>query len=69
MQDEREEIIRKAIIEKLSSGFDYFTADDILTVAEIDETQLNQIAENICPPISQKPKTKRRVQPAKHERS
>ena len=60
MQDEREEIIRKAIIEKLSSGFDYFTADDILTVAEIDETQLKQIAENICPPISQKPKTKRR---------
>lgn len=59
MQDEREEIIRKAIIEKLSSGFDYFTADDILTVAEIDETQLKQIAENICPPISQKPKTKR----------
>lgn len=34
MQDEREEIIRKAIIEKLSSGFDYFTADDILTQSQ-----------------------------------
>ena len=44
MQDEREEIIRKAIIEKLSSGFDYFAADDILTVAEIDETQLKPVS-------------------------
>jgi len=59
MDADREEIIRKAIIEKLSSGFDYFTADDILTVAGIDETQLKKIAENIRPPIPKKPKTSR----------
>lgn len=42
MIKDREKIIRKAILEKLSSGFDYFTADDILAVAEIDEAQLKE---------------------------
>ena len=60
MDADREEIIRKAIIEKLSSGFDYFTAADILTGAVIDDTQLKKIAENIRPPIPKKPKTRQR---------
>ena len=29
MEADREEIIRKAILEKLSPGIDFFTADDI----------------------------------------
>ena len=47
MIKDREEIIRKAILEKLSSGFDYFTADDILAVAEIDEAQLKEISDSM----------------------
>ena len=47
MIKDREEIIRKAILEKLSSGFDYFTADDILAVAEIDKAQLKEISDSI----------------------
>jgi hypothetical protein len=50
MIKDREEIIRKAILEKLSSGFDYFTADDILAVAEIDEAQLKEISDSIHVP-------------------
>ena len=43
METDREEIIRKAILEKLSAGFDLFTADDILTVAGITNQQLEEI--------------------------
>jgi len=43
----RDEIIHKAVLEKLSEGINFFSADDILVVAEIDDTQLKQISENI----------------------
>lgn len=57
MAKDREEIIRKAILEKLNSGFDYFTADDILAVAEIDEAQLKEISDSIhVPPAGTRPR-------------
>ena len=43
METDGEEIIRKAILEKHSAGFDLFTADDILTVAGITNQQLEEI--------------------------
>ena len=43
----RDEIIREAVLEKLSEGINFFSADDILTVAGIDENQLRKISENI----------------------
>ena len=62
MIKDREEIIRKAILEKLSSGFDYFTADDILAVAEIDEAQHKEIYESIhCPPPPRRDQTQKNV--------
>lgn len=47
METDREEIIRKAILEKLSAGFDLFTADDILAVAGITNQQLEEIRRGI----------------------
>ena len=47
MEADREEIIRKAILEKLSPGIDFFTADDILTVAGITNQQLEEIRRGI----------------------
>lgn len=47
METDREEITRKAILEKLSAGFDLFTADDILTVAGITNQQLEEIRRGI----------------------
>ena len=62
MIKDREEIIRKAILEKLSSGFDYFTADDILAVAEIDEAQLKEISDSIhVPPPPRRDQTQKNV--------
>lgn len=60
MIKDREKIIRKAILEKLSSGFDYFTADDILAVAEIDEAQLKEISDSIHVPPPQEPDPEKR---------
>lgn len=53
MEADREEIIRKAILEKLSPGIDFFTADDILAVAGVTEqAQLKEISESIpIPPL------------------
>ena len=57
MIKDREKIIRKAILEKLSSGFDYFTADDILADAEIDEAQFKEISDSIhAPPAGARPR-------------
>jgi len=44
---DRDEIIQKAVLEKLSDGPNFFSADDILAVAGIDERKLEMIAENI----------------------
>jgi len=44
---ERDEIIAKAVMQKLTDGIEFFTADDILKVAGIDNTKLRQIHETI----------------------
>lgn len=56
MEADREEIIRKAILEKLSPGIDFFTADDILAVAGVTEQALAEIYSSIHvpPPPPQK---------------
>ena len=43
----RDDIIKNAVLEKLSEGINIFTCDDILTVAGIDDAQLQAIAETI----------------------
>lgn len=40
---QRDEIITKAVMQKLHEGFDFFTADDVLTVAGIDDKKLTEI--------------------------
>ena len=42
-----DEIIAKAVMQKLTDGIEFFTADDILKVAGIDNTKLRQIHETI----------------------
>lgn len=39
----RDEIITKAVMQKLHEGFDFFSADDILTVAGVDDKKLAEI--------------------------
>ena len=47
MNNKREEIIKKAMIDKLSDGLNVYTADDILTVADIDEIELQEFYNKI----------------------
>lgn len=48
MNENREMIIQKAIMAKLSgNAIDLFTAEDILAVAKIDDEQLNAISQTI----------------------
>ena len=43
----REELIKRALMDQLSGGFDIYTADDILTVADITETELKEFQDKI----------------------
>lgn len=43
----REEIIQRAVIDKLQEGIQFFTSDDILAVAGIDDKKLAQIKNQI----------------------
>ncbi len=47
--DKRSEIIQKAVLEKLSEGINFFTAEDILIVAGIDERKLREITSRMFP--------------------
>lgn len=47
--DERMEIIKKAVLERLSEGVNFFTAEDILIVAGIDDNKLHEIAARLFP--------------------
>ena len=52
MNSQREDIVRQAVLAKLGSGFEFFTADDILAVAAIEQEQLKEISESIpIPPL------------------
>lgn len=44
---QRDEIITKAVMQKLHEGFDFFSADDILAVAGIDDKKLAEIRDAI----------------------
>lgn len=60
MEADRDEIIRKAILEKLSPGIDFFTADDILAVAGVTEQALAEIYSSIhVPPPPAKMRNKK----------
>lgn len=43
----RDKIIQRAVLDKLSSGPEFFTSDDILAVAGIDDAQLRNISASI----------------------
>lgn len=45
--NKREEIIQRAVIDKLQEGIQFFTSDDILAVAGIDDKKLAQIKKQI----------------------
>jgi len=45
--NKREEIIQRAVIDKLQEGIQFFTSDDILVVAGIDDKKLAQIKKQI----------------------
>lgn len=45
--NKREEIIQRAVIDKLQEGIQFFTSDDILAVAGIDDKKLAQIKNQI----------------------
>ena len=40
MSSKREELIKSALMDKISDGFNMYTADDILTVADISEAEM-----------------------------
>ena len=45
--NEREDIIRRAVLDKLGNSLNFFTADEILTVAGITPAQIKEIEETI----------------------
>ena len=45
--NKRQEIIQRAVIDKLQEGIQFFTSDDILAVAGIDDKKLSQIKKQI----------------------
>lgn len=53
--DKRSEIIKNAVLEKLSDGIDFFTADDILTVAGISDADLQAIQQKIVDDLNKFP--------------
>ena len=59
-----DDVKRRAVLEKLSEGINFFSADDILAVAGIDEEQLKRITESIqietAPAQEGKPKATRK---------
>ena len=47
MNNKREELIKSALMEKLAPGITIFTADDILTVADITDEEMQKFREKI----------------------
>ena len=47
MNNKRNEIIKTALMDKVSGNINIFTADDILTVADISEEELQEFKEKI----------------------
>ena len=47
MDNKRDKLIKSALMAKLSDGFDMYTADDILTMADITETERQEFYDKI----------------------
>ena len=45
--NKREELIKSALLEKLSGGMNIYTADDILVVADISDEEMQDFHEKI----------------------
>ena len=53
MTNKREELINRALMDKLTGGIDIYNADDILIVADISEAELREFHEKIQRDIQQ----------------
>ena len=51
--NERNEIIKKALMDKLTGSINIYTADDILTVADISEEEIHNFHEKITNEIDE----------------
>lgn len=47
MSINRDKLIRSALMDKISDGFNVYTADDILTVADISEAERQELVKKI----------------------
>ena len=47
MSKKRDELIKSALMAKLSGGIDIYTADDILTAADISDAELQEFREKV----------------------
>ena len=47
MSKKRDELIKSALMAKLSGGIDIYTADDILTAADISDAELQDFREKV----------------------
>ena len=53
MKNKRDELIKKALIDKLSGNISIYSADDILTVADISDEETQEFQEKITAEIRQ----------------
>ena len=51
--NKRDELIKKALIDKLSGNISIYTADDILTVADISDEEMYEFQDKITSEIKQ----------------
>ena len=56
----REELIRRALMEKIAGGMDIFTADDILAAADITDEEMQEFQEKVQAEVDGLAKKKRR---------
>lgn len=59
-KNKRDELIKSALMDKISDGFNVYTADDILTVADISEAERKEFIEKIHEDIYQIVEKKRK---------
>jgi len=60
MNNKREELIKSALLNKVSDGMDIYTADDILIVADITDAELQEFQDKIQDDIEQLASKKKR---------
>ena len=65
----RDELIKSALTEKLTDGINIYTADDILTVADISGEEMQALHEKIKSEIDGLAKKKRKNLKTRRERT